>query len=159
MNVQREQVALALLKLLQGINANTTYGPAKFAGGSITRKGVIWSKTPPTNQPALYLIQVAEHATQATAIGETKWIIDYVLQIYATADASSGAVPDTLINAILDAVDVTLQPRPNAERQTLGGLVTNCWIEGEIIIGTGQLDTQLVMLVPVRVVTGTNVGF
>ena len=154
MNVSRESIAQALLALLQGVNANITLSAAKFAPGSIARKGAVWSKTPPANQPAMYLIQVSEQASQVAAIALTRWTLDFTLEIYATADASSAAVPDTLINGILDGIDLTLQPKPPYERQTLGGIVTNCWIDGEIIIGTGQIDTQLMMLVPVRCVTG-----
>jgi hypothetical protein len=154
MNVSRESIAAALLTLLQGVNANITYGPAKFAAGNITRKGAIWSKTPPANQPALYQIQVAEHGTQTPTFGAEKWTLDFVLEIYALASEGSADVPDTLINAILDGIDKTLQPKPPSIFQTLGGLVTNCWIEGEIIIGTGTISNQLMMLVPVRCLTG-----
>lgn len=143
-----------MLTLLQGVNANVTYPGAQFPQGSITRKGAIWSKTPPANQPAAFLVQVAERADQATGIGLTQWFLDFMLEIYAQADGASAAVPDSLINGILDAIDLTLQPEPPYERQTLGGLVTNCWIEGDLIIGTGQIETQLMMLVPIRVVTG-----
>ncbi len=160
MNVSRESVAQALLTLLQGVNANISYAPAKFQ--LISRKGAIWSNTPPANQPAMYIIQVAEHSTESASptfpgmqsIGAQKWIMDFTLQIYALADESGVPVPDTLINAILDGIDKTLQSQPPGERQTLGGLVTNCWIEGTIVIGTGQLDTQLALLVPVRCITG-----
>lgn len=160
MNVPREQIANALLTLLNGVNTNISNASAKFQ--LISRRGAIWSSTPPANQPALYLIQVAEHATQhgspnfpgAPSMGETKWTIDYTLQIYAKADAGSTSIPDSLINSILDGIDATLQSKPPANAQTLGGLVTNCWIEGTILIGTGQLETQLMMLVPVRVTTG-----
>ena len=154
MNVSREQIAQSLLTLLQGVNANISLPSAKFPAGSITRKGAIWSKTPPANQPALFQIQTGESASQVGEIGLTRWILDFTLEVYAIADAASATVPDSLINGILDGIDKTLQPKPPYERQTLGGIVTNCWIDGDIIIGTGQIDTQLMMLVPVRCVTG-----
>ena len=154
MNVPREQIAQALLTLLQGINTNISYGPAQFPAGSITRRGAIWSKTAPANQPCLYVVQVAEHTSQESAFGENRWVLYFTLEVYAQADAASAAVPDTLINAILDGIELTIQSKPKGMPQTLGGIVTNCWIEGEIVLGTGQIETQLMMLVPVRIVTG-----
>ena len=154
MNVPREQIAQALLTLLQDINANISYGPAQFPAGSITRRGAIWSKTAAANQPCLYGVQVAEHTSQESAFGENRWVLYFTLEVYAQADAASAAVPDTLINAILDGIELTIQSKPKGMPQTLGGIVTNCWIEGEIVLGTGQIETQLMMLVPVRIVTG-----
>ena len=43
---------------------------------------------------------------------------------------------------------------PIGERQTLGGIVNNAWIEGEVIMDTGILDQQLALMVPVSVECG-----
>lgn len=110
----------------------------------------------------MYIVQVSEQATQGSSFGAAKWFLDFYLRIYAIADGSGDPVPDTLINAILDGIEATIQGvlPGNAWRkgqpQTLGGIVTNCWIEGTVIVGTaqGQLETQLMAVVPVRVVTG-----
>jgi hypothetical protein len=40
------------------------------------------------------------------------------------------------------------------ERQTLGGIVNNAWINGEVMIDTGILDQQCALLIPVDVETG-----
>jgi hypothetical protein len=155
MNVPRETIANVLTSLLRGINAHVALGAARFPAGNINRKGGTWSKQSPVSAPTMFIIHVGERATQASTIGLTKWIVDFYLEIFAPTDESSSAIADTLVNAILDAIDATLQSVPPGERQTLGGIVTNCWIEGDIIIGTAQLTNQLMMLVPVRVQTGT----
>lgn len=152
MNVSREQIAQALFKLLQGVNANITFAPAKFQ--TISRSAFIWARTPPANQPALYLIHSGERATQNSAFGLTKWNPLFILQIYAQRGGETEAIPDTLIDGMLDGIDATLQSKPQGERQTLGGLVTNCWIEGEILFAPGEIASQLNMIVPVRVLTG-----
>jgi hypothetical protein len=74
--------------------------------------------------------------------------------IYIRADAGPDAVPDTVINQMLDAIGLVLQSIPPGEKQTLGGLVENAWVEGEILIDSGILDQQCVIQIPVKVVTG-----
>ena len=129
---------------------------ASLGGGIFFTKDKIAdaSTTTPVNRPCLYVVQVAEHTSQESAFGENRWVLYFTLEVYAQADAASAAVPDTLINAILDGIEFTIQSKPKGMPQTLGGIVTNCWIEGEIVLGTGQIETQLMMLVPIRIVTG-----
>ena len=155
MNVPRKQIATALLSLLQGANANISLGSAKFQQGAITRKPLVFASTPPASQPAMYVVHAEEEGSQNFAFGATKWAMWFVLVIYFKPDASSAGIPDDIADAILDGIEETLSAGPQAERQTLGGIVTNCYIQGRVTIGTTAADTQqMFMLVPVKVDTG-----
>lgn len=49
----------------------------------------------------------------------------------------------TIINPILDGIEAALEPLPSpANTQTLGGLVSHCWIEGVTFVALGDVDTQ-----------------
>jgi hypothetical protein len=148
-NVSRETVSNALFNLL----AATQIGGLP-AFKSKSRKGKIWSNTNPSDQPAMFLIHTGEQAVQNQSYGLTKYLLHFEIVIYARADANPTQIPDTLINALLDAIDAQMQSKPPGERQTLGNVVYHAWIEGEILIDTGIIDQQIAIMVPVRVMTG-----
>lgn len=101
------------------------------------------------------MVHAEEEGSQNFAYGETKWAMWFVLVVYFKPDVSSGAIPDDIADAILDGIETTLQAGPQGERQTLGGIVVNCYIQGRVTIGTTAADTQqMFMLVPVKVDTG-----
>jgi hypothetical protein len=48
-----------------------------------------------------------------------------------------------IINPILDGIEQALTPPPSpANTQTLGGIVSHCWIEGMTHVALGDVDTQ-----------------
>ena len=63
----------------------------------------------------------------------------------------------TALNGLLDAVEAALNPFP-LEAQTLGGLVTHCWIDGSTDYHPGDLDGQAIAVVPVKVLVPTFGG-
>jgi hypothetical protein len=149
MNVSREAVAAALFTQLAGTKIG---GVSPF--NTTGRRARIWSDLSPGDQPAMFLIHTGEQAVQNQAPGLTKWMLHFEVLIYARVDPSPSSTPDTFINAILDALDAQMQTTPPGERQTLGGVIYNAWIEGQIFIDTGILDQQIAILVPIRVMTG-----
>lgn len=58
--------------------------------------------------------------------------IELVVDIHLHADVPTTLVPADRIDALLEALDVALDPAPGKEVQTLGGIVHHCWIEGDI---------------------------
>src|SRR6266404_1488272 len=126
----REIVAAALFTLLQGTQIG---GLPAFK--STSRRPQIWTNSPIANQPAMYLAHTGEQAVQSQSYGLTKYLLHFEILIYARADGSPNAVPDTLINSLLDAIDAQMQSTPPGDRQTLPGNVAyHAWIEGEILI-------------------------
>lgn len=155
MNNPRENIAVALFNLIKGITwAGSPATGSGFAQAS--RVGKMWSDIPDAAQPAMFLFQVGEGAAQP-AIGLYKWSLRFWCLIYLKADpsqADSGVTVETQINALLDAFESALQPI-KGEKQTLGGLVNNTWIEGEVVIDTGILDQQCAIIIPLIVQTGS----
>ena len=134
----REAIITALFNLLVTSHAYKTTG----------RRLILWTLVP--EQPALFLRHTGdvfpEHPTgllPRTRIECEAWI--YV----KTADPD--AIPEKQMNNVLDAVERALKPPPAYENQTLGGLVTQGWIEGRVEIHPGDLDGQSIAVVPITI--------
>jgi hypothetical protein len=120
---------------------------------TVSRRARIWTNVTPAEQPAMFLVKVRETFDQATW-GAPRYRLSYLALCYLRADAAPNLIPEVEINKVLDAVDGTLLGTPPGQKQTLGGMVENCWIEGDIMIDTGILDQQIVIVIPVSIVTG-----
>jgi hypothetical protein len=154
MNNPREAISVALFNLLKGITFGSPPTPFQLAA----RAGRMWDAIPSGSQPAMFLFQVGETATQRTNIALYKWEMEFWCLIYLQADAAARDTTDvteeTQMNAIMDALEKALQPIPG-EKQTLGGLVNNVWIEGQVIFDTGIIDQQCAIIIPLKVQTGS----
>lgn len=146
MTVTREQVGIALFnKLLTSGTFPTN-----------SRRFQTWTNIADVQKPALFLIEhEEEHAknrNQTPAVRTTHF--DCYLFIATGLDPN--AVPITTLNNLIDAIDPVsggvLTPWPSGSRQTLGGLVTDCYIDGQIIKVPGDLDGQGVAIIPIKVV-------
>ena len=149
MNVAREVVATALFNLLKATQVN---GSSPFV--SMGQNPKIWSKLTPGDQPAMYLVDIGETVVQNQAYGLSKYLLHFEILIYVRADASPAAIPATQLRTLRDAIDAQMQSIPPGERQTLGNVVYHAWIEGEVLVDTGILDQQCVVMIPVKVLTG-----
>lgn len=107
-----------------------------------------WDDVPASMQPALYMAQDTQLAEQVTGF-PTKYTLNAKIWIYTHRDTSN-TIPSTQINNILDAIDEALRPDPSpTNKQTLGGLVHHCWINGSIETDEGTLGNQSVAIVPI----------
>jgi hypothetical protein len=140
-----ELIATALFILL---------GRASYEFLSMNRRGNIWGNVAPADQPYLALIERGGTGVQNKAIGLEKWTLHFLVLVYIRADAQPSAIPATPINAAWKAIASAMNSSPIGERQTLGGLVNNAWIGGQVMIDTGILDNQCVLLIPIDVETG-----
>jgi hypothetical protein len=59
-----------------------------------------------------------------------------------------------LIDDIIDAIDAALSSPRIGEPQTLGSIVSNAWIEGEVLIDPPVLFEQAAIFIPIRVKVG-----
>jgi hypothetical protein len=121
---------------------------------TVSRIARIWSAVGPENQPALFLIPGGGVITQDQAFGITKYLLAYDVLVYTRSDEGSKTPPQTLFNECWAAIDTALRASPPGFPQTLGGLVTNAWIEGQVLIDTGILDEQCAVKIPIKVITG-----
>ena len=133
--------------ILEGIFSYLTAGGAYQ---NTSRRLVHWTQA--AAQPALYLRTIAEHHERQIGAGQAqKLTMDLEVWIYAQTGAPDTA-PSSVISPLLDALDRSLVPGPlEPGRNTLGGLVEHVYREGETTITEGELGTQAVAIVPLKV--------
>lgn len=146
----REAIDVALLARLNTISVAAPYALATPG----TRHVYNVQQTPPANQPTFYQCKIAENPDQQQAIGLTKFVSHYRIIFFLKIDPTNETAPATAANAILDAMDVAIKTVPPNERQTLGGLVINAWIEGNVWILGGITDQQMEIEIPIKAVVG-----
>ena len=101
-------------------------------------------------QPALFARYLKDiFPTRATGV-LPKTIIEAELWIYSGAGGDPDAVPEDALLALIDAVELGLQPSPATGVQTLGGVVVHCWIEGDLDLSPGDLGGQAMAIIPIK---------
>ncbi len=117
----------------------------------ISRRVKLWSEVAIADQPALFLGEHGEGVayTGDSSPGRTTLNVD--LLIYTSAGRDPDCVPASDLNVAIEALFTALAPDQTTGRQTLGGLVQNCRIEGRVIKDPGDLDGQGLALAPLRI--------
>jgi|SRR5579864_903109 len=152
MNNPRETIYAALFALGSGLTWTDPNGAQQWQLKS--RRLLAWSDPGAGNQPAFFQREAREGADQVQAFGATRWKLRAQWWIYLQIAPDEATIPSQFMNPLLDALD-KLFVNP-AQNQTLGGLVTNCWIDGEIVMDDPVYpDQQAVIVVPVSLLTGT----
>lgn len=141
MTAAREAIYAAIFSLVSGCAAFQTTG----------RVLKDWSET--DAQPALYQIQTGEVAHESFPGLPLRWTLNVRLFVYAQGDGSSSNTPSSALNPLIDAIEAAIAPPSGQTRQTLGGLVEHCWIEGKVEIFEGVLGNQAVAIIPVSALT------
>ena len=145
-----EAIAVALWNLLQTVIGN---GTGQFPFVSYDRKGQLPENVPAANQPYMGLVQLGFSQVDDGAQGLEKWLMHFRVLVYIRADASPTATPATQLNNALLAI-VNAMRVPTFERQTLGGLVDDAQVKGDVLQDTGILDQQCALLIPIVVDLG-----
>jgi hypothetical protein len=135
----REPIYAALFALVASAASFVTIG----------RRLRHWSDVGAAEQPALFMTQKSENAEERQPL-PVKWRASVDLYLYAQAPDELTS-PATVLNPLLDAVEAALAPDPVGHVQTLGGLVSHCWIAGRIQTDEGVLGGQAVAIVPVEI--------
>lgn len=135
--MNREQIWSGLFSLLDGLAPFVETG----------RKVIHWGDCP--NFPALYLNQGAETVVKSGRGLPCTYTMSAEIYIYARNE--SNGTPAIQINALLDAVDALFQADAIDGVQTLGGLVHDAWIEGQIARDEGALGDIGAAIVPIRI--------
>lgn len=111
-----------------------------------------YSDVDAAQRPAIFMVQDAQTADQMRQ-RPPKWTLRAWLFIYVwSPDPNTTAT--TQLNGLLDAVEAALAPNPVTQVQDLGGLVSHCWIEGEVDIYDGSISEQAIAVVPVSMLLG-----
>lgn len=159
MTVTREQVGNALLNLLltaSFVTVNSQGQAINFVTSG--RRLRFWDEVPGAMMPAIFLTEVKESHLRGDLQTPAVRSIMYHAFIYINDGANKAAVvtPITTLNNILDSIDPVfggvLKPQTMSNRQTLGGLVYDCYIDGEPEKVPGDLDGQGLMTIPIKVI-------
>ena len=119
--------------------------------GIVTKSRILvhWDEVSTRDQPALYQTQISETPIQTKGM-PTKWNLKAQIHLYANRGGDHKAIPSQTINTMIDNIESILKPDSNGF-QTLGGLVSHCWISGTILTSEGLLGDQEVAIVPIDI--------
>jgi len=119
--------------------------------GFVTRSRRLkhWDDVPGAQQPALFMGQKNERV-EPRGPGMPR-VLGMTALIYVYAKSSDQTTsPSIKLNGLVDAVEAALAPDPSG-KQTLGGLVSHCWVSGNILEDEGVLGDQAVAIIPVHI--------
>lgn len=151
--MNREAIFSALWALNEGLqfNMNSGDGPPAMSGWKLReRKLKLFSDVPSAQKP--YIAQV-EHNEDFVKVRNMPYRVTLGAQWFIYQD--NAKIPAIINNRILDAVQACLAPKPIDpgffdNRNTLSGLVYDCYIEGEVFKDPGDIDNQGMMVVPIK---------
>jgi hypothetical protein len=116
---------------------------------TVSRRLRHWDDVPDYEQPALFQVQKRELQVPRKGL-PPKITLECELYLYVNSGNDLNATPATVINPLMDAIAHALKPDVNGV-QTLGGTVSHCWIEGEVLSDEGYLGPQGVLIIPVKI--------
>jgi hypothetical protein len=145
----REEVFAALFALAK--LANTPATP--FA--VMSRRFVPWSQKQNLEGVELYQLQLPQHGDQKRVGGATTWNLKAIWFVYAPVNTDDLITPTSpVLNNYMDALEAALLTNPGGNLQTLGGLVTNACIDGEVMFDEGLLAPPALLAIPITINTG-----
>lgn len=158
MNVSRETVSLALFALFAPLTLASAGGPFQV----VTRTLRPFTGIDPTVLPYLCLVADDEGDEQKQAMGLARYSLKYYLWLYCPVSADQSVTPETILNNCLDVVDLAIRGPILGQRQFLGRnsqggpLVTNAWIDGQILKHVGIVGQGMpsIARIPITVLTG-----
>jgi len=145
--IDREAIYNALLAKLAELGAFVT----------TSRKPLPPDQLMPGMQPAVFLEEIAEHADPAPRGLPTRWTLAVDLGVYHYFESEPeipgeyDPSPTTVLNGLIASVEQALAPDPATGVQTLNGLVSHCWIEGEVLKSPAYLQAQGAAIIPIRI--------
>lgn len=140
--MSREDVYQALFGLASSVSL-----PTGFMAGT-SRRLKLWSDV----EAFPYLMQVEheEDIFQTTSL-EYRRTLHAEWWVYHKAPEDPDEAPSTFSNLMMDAIEAALAPEDLDSRQTLGGLVHHCWLNGKIIKVPGDLDGSGLLIAPISI--------
>jgi len=141
--VNRESIYSALFAALAGVTGLNT----------VSRRLKHYEDVSPAEQPALFMTATSQNGSQTKGLPSI-YYLDSKIWIYVH-ETDKSIAPSTGLNNILDKIDAVLKPAIPGNKQTLGGLVEHCWVDGEIVTDEGSLGDQAVAILTIKMQTTT----
>ncbi len=119
-----------------------------------SRRLKLWSDVPSAMRPACFIFEGGQETYAWSESATPKRVMEVKIFVYLNAKDSSitGAA---LLNDVMDALDAALSIS-GADfargRNTLGGAVHLCRIDGKTLKAPGDLDGDALLLVPVKLI-------
>lgn len=137
--MNREAIYSALWDRLQSIQGIVTF----------ERKLRHWSEVRSIEQPYLCMACGNQHIERVFG-GLDKHRLPATLYLYVNTAADPKAAPSIQLNNLLDAIEAVMKP-VGENNLTLGGLVSHCWIAGDITTDEGVLGEQALAFIPIDI--------
>lgn len=120
------------------------------------RRFQMWDQITGASCPALFMDERPEEHKRPDPISMSVRMLNVNVYIYIDAGLNQAIVPATQLNNLLDAIDPNsggvLKPDLAVQnRQTLGGLVYDCWIDGQLIKVPGDTNGIGIAMIPIKV--------
>jgi hypothetical protein len=158
MALNREAIFAALFQRIEGVSA------FKFT----SRVFQSWDDTPPSASPAVFMVKGPERSNVRIQGAPPLLELTATVVIYAQNGIDPETPASTILNDVLDALDVALErtpiegPAPGAMfpanaggggqwGTTLGGLVYGCQIEGSTEVFEGVISGWAQAIVPIQI--------
>ena len=142
---QRETAVQALQNLLAGAYVWKS-GPA--------RRLKLWSDVPAMSRPACFIFEGGQDTYSWSESALPKRAIEVKVFIYLNAKDPT-IVGAALLNTVMDALDEAFALSGadlSTGRNTLGGAVYHCRIDGKTLKDPGDLDGDALLIVPVKLI-------
>lgn len=143
MKPSRETIWAAVYALFQA-NLPAPIGP--FI--TVSRRLAHWADVDKMAQPYFCMAQGRDEYVTETG-QPTRYRMTCDLYVYCRTDGDPD--PGPILNPLIDAVEAAIAPNPVEGKQTLGGLVEWCRIEGTIETDEGTLGAQSVAIIPLAI--------
>lgn len=111
---------------------------------------------PVASQPTVFLVQ-GPYEVEERQFNIPKWTFTAGIFVVVRAEGSAmnqNPLPSTVANYILWGLANSLKATQPYQKQTLGGLVENCWPEGAVIPEVAS--EQIILGLPVKMLPGTQ---
>lgn len=152
--VTREQVSEALFALLCNASFETETGQTSFQ--TTGRRMMQWDDIVGCQKPALFLMEDREQHMREDLQTPAVRTIMYDAYIFINEGLNPKRTPIITLNRIFDSIDPmtggVLLPDRESNRLTLGGLVWDCYIDGETIKVPGDFDGTGVGIIPIKAI-------
>lgn len=127
---------------------------------TVSRKFIDWDQLSAAQRPSLCLWEGGETIGYANEVGQTVLMRNNaIIALDPTQEPTKTPIGE--LDDLIDKIDSVLKPSTGIDqaqgRQTLGGLVYHCRIQGEIIKASGDGGSNIsVLIVPINVMIAQN---
>lgn len=134
------------------IYAALFYRLGKLPGvATLSRRLLAWVDV--TEFPAVFQAQKFEIGKKPGRGIPLVWTFEVELYVYVKVPANES--PCTILNKLVDDINAALESDDPDGKQTLGGLVEDCWVEGQTATDEGTLGDLAITIIPVHILVNT----